>query len=799
MKKIFSLFKSVVSSQKFPVVGWIIFHGGLLSVFIITLMIMGIPKVNTDLFDILPVSSSLKSVADAEKQLSAKTSRSIFMLAGHEDFNLAKTSAEKLYASFSESSAFDTISFYVDEEVINQFTDYLREYRYVLLDNETKDLLEQGEAQRVADDALASAFGAFNLTSLDAIDRDPFLLADREMKYFLASTLLSSGSMSPRDDVLAAQHDGLWYVMIRGTLSAEGVSITNDDSAVEKIYSICDELSAETNGLQFVFSGVPFHSYESSSNAQREISLITIISMIICIIIFVAIFRSLLPVIVSVLNVSISLLFAVVSVLLLFREIHILTFVFGTTLIGIGLDYSIHYFINWKANRLLKTGIAVRSHVFRSITMSFVSSEICFAALLFAPFVILNQFAVFLMIGLLSSYMTVMCLLPSLISMPSLEKRVLTKLSGVEKLFAGFMRLPRKAVLIGMIILSLAVIGINRQKIRIENNLSALYSMSGTLIESEKTAAQVLNHGSTGWYFIVTGNTTEEVLRHEEQLRVRLDNEIAQGNMSSYMASSLFIPSRQTQMENYAAAEKLLPLAESQFAALGFSSDAVNLFLQDFSSASNNFISPEKKIPEYLQEITSHLWIGSIGEKYYSCVLPLHTSVEEPFREIASELDFVFFVNKVKDIGTELNVLTKTIFWLLLAAFAVIVIVIRFLYPWKETLKIAVIPLIAMLVILSVLSCNNIPLGFFPAVSILLILGLGLDYMFYVVESETSRTPIITILAIVLSFATTLISFGALSLSNFIPVHMFGLTVFIGLTTTFVTSMLISKRKRSIL
>ncbi len=547
--------------------------------------------------------------------------------------------------------------------------------------------------------------------------------------------------------------------------------------------------------MQFVFSGVPFHSYESSSNAQREITLITTISMIICIIIFIIVFRSLVPVLASVLNISIAIFFAAASVLLVFREIHILTFVFGTTLIGIGLDYSIHYFINWKGNRALDTGTSVRSHILQSITMSFISSEICFIALLFAPFMILKQFAVFLSVGLLSAYMTVICLLPSMIRVPSLEKRFFKKSSAAEKRFAIFVRFPRKAILIGMIILSLAGIGVNWRRIRIENNLSALYTMSDRLIESEKTAAQVLKHGSTGWYFIVTGNTVEEVLRHEEQLRLRLDNEIVQGTMKSYMASSLFIPSEQTQRENYAAAEKLLPLAEFQFAALGFPSEYAGMFLRNFTSASEIVISPEGDIPNYLKEIISNLWIGKVGDRYYSCVLPLHTSTEEPFREIASEMDNVFFVNKVKDIGTELNALTRMIFLLLLAAFAVIIIVIRLIYPWKETLKIALIPLIAMLLTLTVLTFKAIPLGFFPAVSIILILGLGLDYMFYMVESDKSATPALTILAIVLSFVTTTVSFGALTLSNFMPVHVFGLTVFIGLTTTFAASMLMTKDK----
>ena len=39
--------------------------------------------------------------------------------------------------------------------------------------------------------------------------------------------------------------------------------------------------------------------------------------------------------------------------------------------------------------------------------------------------------------------------------------------------------------------------------------------------------------------------------------------------------------------------------------------------------------------------------------------------------------------------------------------------------------------------------------------------------------------------AIMLSVITTVVSFGALALSSFVPVHLIGLVIFIGLTTAY--------------
>jgi predicted exporter len=350
----------------------------------------------------------------------------------------------------------------------------------------------------------------------------------------------------------------------------------------------------------------------------------------------------------------------------------------------------------------------------------------------------------------------------------------------------------------------------NRDAVRVENDIGGLYTMSGPLMESERISAAVLNHGSTGWYFIVSGADPQEVLEHEEVLRERLAGEMtanAGGNPESYLAVSLLVPSINTQRKNIEAAGKFLPLAEAQAAALGFPPETADLFRKDFSASAERYSLPHN-LPPYLNDIISNLWIGEVRGRYYSCVLPLHAKDEGRFRAAAADLDFVSFVNKVEDIGRELDSLTRIMLLLFLAAYMVIVGGVAFLYPRREAARICAVPGLLILVTIAVLAAASIPLGFFPAVGMILVFGLGLDYMFYVTESigegGKSRTPIpkdtlrrtrrLTNLAILLSFATSALSFGALVLSAFVPVHVFGLTVFSGLSAAFISAMLMSGR-----
>jgi predicted exporter len=887
LKKPFFLIDRIIKTTKIktrghalsPPVFWLVFHAGLLAALGLSILAAGPVSISADFFDILPNSRFRKSVAAADRFLGDINGRNVYILAGSADFDEAKRGAEALYGLFAGDSGgkggerdgvFETLSLYAGENTLGEFTDFLFRYRYVLMDESTRDLLENGGAEDIAGSALAEAYGPVNFSSLDYIDLDPFFLVDRGIKTTLLPLLLSGdsgGNLSPRDGVLAAQDGELWYVLIRGRLESGGLALTNKNSAVKKIYAACDLASAENPGLRFVYSGVPFHSYESSSGAQREISLISTITLIIIICLFVCVFRSVIPVFVSLSAVLVSILTALVSALLFFREVHILTLVFGTTLIGTCVDYSVHYFFHWKYNGELKTGTDIRSRIIKSVSLSCVSSLVCFTVLLFAPFVILKQFAVFSLAGLLSSFLSVTCLYPLIKkkevagkinrepheqkrdfgqnirvahACPGLRqaqqprsRRVVGK-EPVPKLidcalarmvlglalavFQAFrlaqLRMSRllsqnfsfgkasSVCLLAMIAVSLTLIFINRKQVRLENNIAALYTMSASLLESEKTSARVLNHGSSSWYFIVSGASPEETLEREEALRAFLDAETARGNLGSYLAVSLFIPSTARQERNFRAAGNLLPLADSQFAALGFPPEAVEEFRRDFASARGRYLLPGEEIPGILRELVSSLWIGALpGEmdgRYYSCVLPRHVKNAETFR--AAAFDGVFLVNKVEDIGNELDALTKNMLLLFLAAYACIAVMVKLFYSWSKTLRICLVPFLLILVTLAVLVCADIALSFFPAVGLVLVFGLGLDYMFYITENEKSRGiggGDIAIQAVHLSFATTALSFGALALSGFTPVHTFGLTVFAGLSAAYVSAMLLTGGRAS--
>ena len=74
----------------------------------------------------------------------------------------------------------------------------------------------------------------------------------------------------------------------------------------------------------------------------------------------------------------------------------------------------------------------------------------------------------------------------------------------------------------------------------------------------------------------------------------------------------------------------------------------------------------------------------------------------------------------------------------------------------------------------------GVPLTFFSLMALVLVLGVGVNYAIFIVEAD-DRAPA-PFAGVLLSAATTLLSFGLLSLSSMPALHQFGLLLLVGIT-----------------
>lgn len=803
-------------SQKKLLAGWVFYHAAILVLFIISLIIFGRSGqmgIDSDLFNLVPKTFSMTSVKKADDKMMAVTSQNVFVLVANKDFSQAKHVAETVYAELKNSKNFESISLYNDVSEMNEITDFLYEYRSYLIDEKTADqiLASDDGAQGFALAALSKAYGGFTLLPLDKLDTDPFLLTEYHLQSYLTAVQNAGTAMGVKDGVLASEFEGKWYVMIRGVLSRAGSKLASKNNAITEIYSACK--AYEDNDTTFVFSGTPFHSHESSNSASREISIIAAVSMLAVIFLLFFVFRSVKPLLFSVASILVSICVAVLATLAVFHKMHVITLVFGTSLIGSCIDYSLHFFTHWAANKNLRSSIEIRNHIFSGLLMAILSSGICFAILLFAPFTILRQMSFFCLTGLVSSFLTTIAVYPY-IHFPA-ERG---KLRFSNSYALAISRLQKKSVgrtvLIVMFLFAVVSIAGFYKNVKIKNNLLSLYNMTGRLLEDEKTAAQVIQYSPGGWY-IVSGETEEEALENEEKLRRTF--EAATGGEIGYVCTSSFVPSCVVQKKSRLAYRKMLgSYAKEQLINLGYAEEEAELLAKkeyktmppDFE-LDEDYVSFENgNIPDFIKTAISSVWLGEVDGKYFTVLLPTKVTDYANYRALAESDPNVYFISKSQDISRDLDNLTIMILQFFVVAYVLMFIMLRLFYSWKQALKIISVPLLIILVVTAVFALCKVNLEFFSVTGLILVFGLGLDYIIYMMENEKklktlkqkkkqkndadslekTDEAVLEPFATMLSFVTTIVSFGALALSQFQPVHLIGLAVFIGLTTAYLSS-----------
>lgn len=771
-------------SDRFWLCLWALYHGVIIAAFLFSLFFTKGIRFDGDFTSMMPSALEGNAAAAVDRNISSNANRNVFILASHPEFLEAKLAAEKAYSLLKdEKSKFLSVSLYSDLESVSDVQSFLARYRFNLLDTRTQEkLLSENGPQEIAASALAEIYGGFSISPLENIESDPFMLDSRNLRSYLAAVADSGTKLSPKDGVLARQFEDRWYVMIRASLTDEGAALASEENAVPLIYEKC--LPLEQNGVRFVFYGSPFHSYKSSSAASSEISVISAVSMAAVIVILILVFRSPLPVFASIFSIVCSLLSAFCAVHLLFGKIHLTALVFGTSLIGSCIDYSLHYFINWKTSRELDSASKIRAHLFNGLFLSLVSTEICFAFLFLAPFSLLRQMAVFSFVGILSSFLTVSGFY-AVIPLPPEHSRSIPLLKGYDKLADRIPPAVKKYagvfVSLSIIVFFAAVLASHHGGIKIQNNISNLYKMEGRLKDDTITAYRVLDYSPSS-YLVVSENSMQELLEKEESLSSLVPDK--------FVCVSRFIPSIKKQQASIAAASRLAPLAVEQFEALGFDEESAALadeLNKSIDVSRTDYAELDKDIPQTLEPLVKMLYAGEIDEKFYSVILPSSISDESYYRNLAASVPGVIYMNKVADISAGLDRLSFIVAAMFAAAFVVIAVIIKFFYGWRDTLKILSIPVLSVLMVLGVFVLAGLKIEFFCITGIILVFGLGLDYVVYRTQNKNDRTETF---AIALSFLTTAISFGALALSSFVPVHVIGLSIFSGLAAAFVCALL---------
>ncbi|MBC8550401.1 MAG: MMPL family transporter, partial [Candidatus Brocadiales bacterium] len=477
-----------------------------LSIFILTFFPQRAQYIETGLLRLLPDNNQVLVVNHAWKAFSDNIDKKVIFLVGNSDPDLTIRAGESLYKGLKASEYFNDVHFRIDiNQQIQTFSTYSKHHRG-LLSNEDRKRLQMGNEQIILDNALKMMYSPITYNVNHLIHIDPFFL----LPNYLNSIKKYAGSPGEGGEVLFYDND-IIYTQIMASINGDHYSLENQIHLFNALQKITDKVEHDNPGIQVLKTGSIFYAHAASTEARAEVSFIGLGSLLGIILLVSMVFRSLAPLLLSLLSITFGILLSIAVTLFFFPRIHLFTLVFGANLIGVSVDYAFHYFT---ASADDNTSLHPIKRILPGITFGVLTSVIAYAALGIAPFPGLHQLALFSSVGLIGAYITVIVLFPKIPALNGLKLHQLwlSKLSGfILNAWNNLQGLRLMAVLI----LFALFIYYGLSNLKIEDDVRLLHSEFKDLKIQEEKIRNIIDQSYSNQLMIVQAESNEELQKRE--------------------------------------------------------------------------------------------------------------------------------------------------------------------------------------------------------------------------------------------------------------------------------------------
>ncbi len=733
--------------------------------------------IDTDLKSLSPELAGDEQIALTLDRLAETGTRQISLVLLHTDPDTLDEASAELALRLADHPDLWTPAEPAD--LLQAYLDYLAKNPFGLLTAEGEARLRDLDDDALLALALSRLYGTSDNPRLLPLARDPLGFASDYA--WQAMTLLADD-----DSGQTLELDGeTWFTAIHNlTLVADARDMGRQGDLLQQLRQLEAGLAAEFPGSRFLHSGVFFFAADAASSARRDISLISYGSLLGITLILLLVFRSLRALLLPAVSIAGGSLFALVACQQLFGGIHILTIVFGASLIGVVVDYSLHLFYF----RVREGGDD--QPLYRALALSLITSLIGYSALAWSGLDALRQVAVFSGLGLVFAWLLVLALGPWLARGLRLRDAWLDK--GVGLAMAASARIPGIALLPILALAALLLAAAGGFQLPANDSPRAFFAPNPQLLAEEQQLNPLLNRQEPGSFLRVDGSSPDEVYARTQALTQAM-NAMAPG--SRLLGTQGFFPSPADAARAYSLNQRLYGpegLALRFMADQGFTPEAIAALAKDYRQATDPWLSPTDFFADPQQALPP-LWQANEGRISSFLLIP-HGLNPVQLAELSTALPGVSYINLVEENRQALQHLRHSALWLLVLALGLVagLLLLRF-RRWGFCLRLMTVPLGSLGGTLLLLAALGQELTLFHVMALFLVLGLGMDYVIFV--TEMAHEPRASLAAITLSTATSLLAFGLLSASSLPAVSGFGLTVLIGSCCNLLGGLLLASRR----
>jgi predicted exporter len=710
------------------------------------------PALETDLLAMLPRSARNPMADRAVATLAHTVQDRVILLVRGQDPDASAAAARDLARHLQDSGAFRNVQCDLPEVDTAEPVRFYTPYRTRLAPPD----LPPGVTGRDLGPLVQARLASPGMGALSPA-QDPF----GSLNAFLGRLPLQSSGVELRDGLLCVPSPEGLHILVTAEPQGSPFDPTVQDRVLRAVDS-AGRAAAAKGPLEVLRTGSVFYAADARRSMEREVNLISLLSVVAIFGLYFLIFRSPRHLLLGLASAASGLVVGTAVCLALFGRLHLLTLVCGTTVLGVSVDYSFLYFAHHLDAGEAWDPLADLRRIRPALLLALATTLLGYAALLAAPFPGMRQIAVFSMAGLGGAFGTVVCLVPAGLRRPAAARPAI--LARMDRLLAAVRGAGSPRALVAALVAAALFLGGALALARPDDDVHGLIQPSAALRHDEARIQGLLKIASGGAFILVEGSGEAEVLQREEALLDRLPV----GRLETAMALSRFVPSPARQEANLAENRRLTPLLLQGLEDAGFRPESARQALGDAAAPPltlDAFLGTTFAIP------CRPLRLAPTA----SIVLPLGGADAADLHRACAGLPGVTVVDKAGEVSGMLARYRRLATGALVTASLLVGLLLSARHGLAWGFRLLVPPLTGMAAGLFLTSALGFPVTLFTVLALILALGFGVDYAIFI--REGGLRPRADLLGVCLASYATLVSFGLLALSSTPALRSFGLVL----------------------
>lgn len=545
-----------------------------------------------------------------------------------------------------------------------------------------------------------------------------------------------------------------------------------------RIRACFETLNQHTGGgFRLAMAGVPVFSVAAHAEISRDVTLVSVVSSISTVLVFLLLFRSFAAVHWIMMVQAASFVVGALATALVFQQVHSLTLALGASLIGICTDYPIHVMVHCAKHR--DPPLASARLLWSSLMMGGLTTVIGYVAMGLTGFPGFEQIAVFAMFSIAASLGLTRWVLPALLSNTMLK---VAHLPGIGA-WVDFCARHRKG-LWSVFAVAAVLAFLALPNLRWMSDMQKLAMDMNLLKQQDHSVRSHFSNIEPGRFVLIQADDFETALQRAEAAERRLQTLKQAGAVTEYHGLFPWLVSKQLQDENARVyAQAMTPQFQAAWQSALSKAELSTDKLGKLSPVTEPGLNPET----VLDSPVKHILSGQLIEGQNGVALSIWLGEHQPAKLIEGlqGLEGVRYFSQ-KD---QLDQLAERYRDKSLRMLVIGIVIMGFLI-WMQQRQIRKVlltlfpALASVLFIFATWAVLGEELSFLHVIGLLLSVSLCIDYGIFFMENRGKDVDV-TYHAIASSTLTTLASFGALGLGKTPTLPILALSVSVGVSLGF--------------